>query len=49
LADSTKASVEAQLINAGRADAIVEKIVSRLSFEPGVSAVSWKIAPPSGV
>lgn len=45
LADNTKASVEAQLTSVGRSDDVVEKIVSRLSFEPGVSAVSWKIAP----
>lgn len=44
LADNTKASVEAQLISSGRSDSAVEKIVSRISFEPGVSAVSWKIS-----
>lgn len=44
LADNTKASVEAQLTSIGRSDDIVEKIVSRLSFEPGVSAVSWRIS-----
>jgi len=43
--ENTKASVQAHLISIGRSDAIVEKIVSRISFEPGVTAVSWKISP----
>lgn len=45
LGDNTNVSVEAQLISAGRTDTAVEKIVSRFSFEPAVSAVSWEIAP----
>ena len=43
--DQTKVNVEASLVSMGRTDAIVEKIVSRISLESGVTAVSWKIVP----
>jgi putative Mg2+ transporter-C (MgtC) family protein len=37
-----KVRVQASLIMADRNDALLEQVVSRLSLEPGVSAVSWK-------
>jgi putative Mg2+ transporter-C (MgtC) family protein len=39
-----KVQVRASLIMADRNDALLEQVVSRLSLEPGVSAVSWKVA-----
>jgi putative Mg2+ transporter-C (MgtC) family protein len=38
-----KVEVEADLVTQQRDDAFLETIVSRLSLEPGVSAVSWRI------
>lgn len=38
-----KVEVEADLVTQDRNDEFLEQIVSRLSLEPGVSAVSWKI------
>lgn len=38
-----RVQVEADLLTQDRNDAFLEQIVSRLSLEPGVSAVSWKI------
>jgi hypothetical protein len=29
----------------GRRNEVMEQIVTRLSFEPGVSAISWSIVP----
>ena len=37
--------VRALVVTRGRHNDIAEEIVRRLSFEPGVSAVSWSIAP----
>lgn len=38
-----RVEVEADLVTQERNDAFLEQIVSRLSLEPGVSAVSWRI------
>lgn len=38
-----KVEVEADLVTQDRFDALLEQIVSRLSLEKGVSAVSWRI------
>jgi putative Mg2+ transporter-C (MgtC) family protein len=35
--------IRAELISQGRPDALLERIVTRLSLEPSVSAVSWDI------
>jgi putative Mg2+ transporter-C (MgtC) family protein len=35
--------IRAELISQGRQDALLERIVTRLSQEPSVSAVSWDI------
>jgi len=40
---SNKVEVEADLVTQERNDAFLERIVSRLSLEPEVSAVKWKI------
>jgi putative Mg2+ transporter-C (MgtC) family protein len=45
LAESTRVEVVADATVAGRPDARLEKIVSRLGVEAGVTAVSWKIVP----
>jgi putative Mg2+ transporter-C (MgtC) family protein len=39
---ANKVRVQASLIMADRNDALLEQVISRLSLEPGVSAVSWK-------
>jgi len=36
-------SVEAELVTQERNDAFLEQIVSRLSLEPGVIAIRWRI------
>ena len=41
-----KVEVKAELSLTGRDDRLLEQIVSRLSLEPGVSAVSWEILSP---
>ncbi|NJL09969.1 MAG: MgtC/SapB family protein [Calothrix sp. SM1_7_51] len=41
--DSTNIEVKADFICSGRKDVELEQIVSRLSLESGVTAVSWKI------
>jgi putative Mg2+ transporter-C (MgtC) family protein len=38
-----KVQVQANLVMPDRNDALLEQVVSRLSLEPGVSAVSWKV------
>ena len=38
-----KMQIQATLVAAGSQDVALERIVSRLSFEPGVTAVTWKI------
>ncbi len=43
LDNSTKLEVKAELMIQDRNDALLEQIVSQLSLEPGVSAVSWEI------
>jgi putative Mg2+ transporter-C (MgtC) family protein len=40
---NNKVQVQANLIMADRNDALLEQVISRLSLEPGVSAVSWKV------
>jgi putative Mg2+ transporter-C (MgtC) family protein len=42
LEDSSRVEVRADLVSAGRNDLLLEQLVSRLSLEPGVSAVSWE-------
>jgi putative Mg2+ transporter-C (MgtC) family protein len=37
--------IRAELSAQGRRNDVIEQIVTRLSFEPGVSAVSWTIVP----
>jgi putative Mg2+ transporter-C (MgtC) family protein len=37
--------IRAELSAQGRRNDVLEQIVTRLSFEPGVSAVSWSIVP----
>ncbi len=45
LGESRTVRVEAALLTEGRQDRLVEQIASRLSMEPGVTAVSWNTAP----
>ncbi len=40
---TNKVRVRANLFMTGRNDALLEQVVSRLSLEPSVSAVSWKV------
>jgi hypothetical protein len=40
--------VDADLRLAGRNDEMLEQIVTRLSIEDSVSAISWKLLPASG-
>jgi len=42
--ETTKVTVIAQALSTKRIDAALEQIVGRLSLEPHVSAVSWKVA-----
>jgi putative Mg2+ transporter-C (MgtC) family protein len=42
---TNRAEVIADVAVTGRGDVRLEKVVSRLGVEPGVSAVSWKIVP----
>lgn len=44
---SPRVEIVADILVNGRADARLERIVSRLGVESGVSAVSWKVAPAS--
>ena len=44
LDSSNKVRVQANLIMSDRDYALLEQVVSRLSLEPGVSAVSWQIS-----
>ncbi|QSB17226.1 MgtC/SapB family protein [Natronosporangium hydrolyticum] len=39
--------VEAELVAAGRVDSQLEQAVSRLSLEPGVTAVQWRALDPA--
>ncbi len=43
LETSVQVEVEADLVTQDRKDALLEQVVSRLSLEPGVSAVRWRI------
>ena len=43
LEDSDKVEVEADLLTQDRNDTFLEQIISRLSLEPGISRVSWRI------
>ncbi len=40
---SDKVQVQARLVMADRNDTLLEQMINRLSMEPGVSAVSWKV------
>ena len=44
---SDKVRVQSELITTGRSDKLIEDVVSRLSLERGVTAVSWKIVEPA--
>jgi len=46
--DPARVEVSAELISAGRNDLLLEQLVSRLSLEPGVSAVSWETIGQDG-
>jgi hypothetical protein len=43
--NSDRMEIRAALSVAGRRNDVAELVVNRLSFEPGVSAVSWSIVP----
>ena len=43
--DSDRTRIRADLSTNGRKHDVLEQIVTRLSFEPGVSAVSWILVP----
>ena len=43
LKNTERVEVEADLVTQERDDAFLEQIVSRLSLDAGVSAVSWSI------
>ncbi|HUN58806.1 MAG TPA: MgtC/SapB family protein [Candidatus Binataceae bacterium] len=43
LEGNNKVEVQASLIMADRNDSLLEQVISHLSLEPGVSAVSWKV------
>lgn len=43
--NSNRVEVIADVTVAGRGDVRLEKVVTRLGVEPGVTAVSWKIVP----
>jgi putative Mg2+ transporter-C (MgtC) family protein len=43
LYSTNKVQVQANLIMSDRNDALLEQVVSRLSLEPGVSAVRWQV------
>jgi hypothetical protein len=45
---TNRVEVIADVTVAGRPDAKLEKIVTKLGIEPGVIAVSWKIVPTTG-
>jgi putative Mg2+ transporter-C (MgtC) family protein len=42
-----RVEVVADVAATGRADTSLETVVTRLGVEPGVSAVSWKLVPPT--
>jgi len=42
---SDRMRIRADLSTSGQKNEVLEQIVTRLSFEPGVSAVSWSIVP----
>jgi len=43
--NTDRMQIRAALTVLGRRNEVVEQVVKRLSFEPGVSAVSWSIVP----
>jgi len=43
LEGTRKARVQADVVTAGRNDRLIERILSRLSIEPGLAATSWQI------
>jgi putative Mg2+ transporter-C (MgtC) family protein len=42
---SDRTTVRAEVITSGPKHDTVEQIVTRLSFEPGIAAVSWSVVP----
>lgn len=46
--DPSRVEVVANLISTGRNDPLLEQLVSRLSLESGVSAVSWEVTGQDG-
>jgi putative Mg2+ transporter-C (MgtC) family protein len=42
---TARVEVVADVTVTGRADARLEKVVTRLGVEPGVTAISWRIVP----
>jgi len=42
---SDRTTVRAEIITSGQKNDLVEQIVTRLSFEPGIAAVSWSVVP----
>ena len=40
-----RTTVRAEVITSGQKNDLVEQIVTRLSFEPGIAAVSWSVVP----
>ena len=41
--NTKKVEVEADFVTQGRSDSFLEQVVSRISLETGVSAVSWSL------
>jgi len=40
-----RTTVRAGVITSGQKNETIEQIVTRLSFEPGIAAVSWSVVP----
>jgi putative Mg2+ transporter-C (MgtC) family protein len=47
VAASERVEITADVTVTGRADARLEKIVTKIGLEPGVFAVSWRVVPTS--
>jgi putative Mg2+ transporter-C (MgtC) family protein len=48
IAGSSHVQVQADVSVSGRSDKVVEDIISRLSLEPGIRAMSWELTGPNG-
>jgi uncharacterized membrane protein YhiD involved in acid resistance len=44
--EAGRVRIEAEIAAGTRRDQIIEEMTSRLSFEPGVTAISWEILEP---